>query len=65
MTGGEGTVYVINPTSDTVIDTFPVGPATSVANGLAVSPTGPEAGDIYTANTLVENGGALEPARCR
>jgi hypothetical protein len=29
---------------------------------LAVSPTGPEAGDIYTANSLVVNGGSLEPS---
>ena len=32
-----------------------------MADGLAVSPTGPEAGDIYTANTLVESGDSLEP----
>ena len=63
VASGEGTVFVINPTTDTVIDTFPVssGSDTTLADGLAISDTGPEAGDIYTANTLVESGDSLEP----
>jgi len=54
--GGEGTVYVINEgsgTDNTVVDTIPVGPGT-LPNGVAVSPTGPEAGDIYTANPFTD-----------
>ena len=60
LASGEGVVYVINEGSattpgSTVVDTIPVGPALTVADGLAVSPTGPEAGDIYTANTLTDS----------
>ena len=63
VASGEGTVFVINVTTDTVVDSFPVasGPDTTVADGLAVSDTGLEAGEIYTANSLVVSGGSLEP----
>ena len=41
------TVSVINPATNTVIATIPVG---SGPDGVAVSPTGPEAGDVYVTN---------------
>jgi YVTN family beta-propeller protein len=40
-------VSVINPTTDTVIATIGVGGAPF---GVAVSPIGPEAGDVFVAN---------------
>jgi DNA-binding beta-propeller fold protein YncE len=49
---------VINPSTDTVIDTITVGDAPS---GVAVSPTGPDAGDIYVANQHSQSVSVIEP----
>ena len=42
-----GTVSVIDPSSNTVVHTIDIGPGYDGQLGLAISPTGPEAGDIY------------------
>jgi len=39
---------VINPTTNTVVETTTVA-ASGAPTGVAVSPTGPEAGDVYVA----------------
>jgi YVTN family beta-propeller protein len=44
---GNHTVSVIDPTSNTVTETIPVGKSPT---GVAVSPVGPAAGDVYVAN---------------
>ena len=53
------TVSVINPASNTVIATIPVG---INPIGVAVSPTGPEAGDIYVANGASDTVSVINPA---
>jgi len=53
-----GSVSVINPSTDTVIDTITVG---STPDGVAVSPTGADAGDIYVANYGSGNVSVIEP----
>jgi YVTN family beta-propeller protein len=45
--GASDSVSVIDPNSDTVVATIPVG---NDPEGVAVSPAGPEAGDIYVTN---------------
>ena len=42
---------MIDPSTNTVIDTITVG---SDPIGVAVSPTGPDAGDIYVTNDYLE-----------
>jgi DNA-binding beta-propeller fold protein YncE len=49
---------VINPSTDTVIATVTVG---SDPFGVAVSPTGPDAGDIYVVNESSGNVSVIEP----
>jgi YVTN family beta-propeller protein len=54
-----GDVSVINPSNDTVIATVTVGDSPI---GVAVSPTGPEAGDIYVTNiSISDNVSVIEP----
>ena len=45
---GDGTLSIIDPSDNTVIDTINLGNGVDYA--VAVSPTGPEAGDIYVGN---------------
>jgi YVTN family beta-propeller protein len=51
-------VSVIDPNTNTVVDTITVG---SLPVGVAVSPTGPEAGDIYVANEGSGNVSVIDP----
>jgi YVTN family beta-propeller protein len=56
---GSGTVSVINPATNTVVATLPVG---SEPNLLAVSPAGPEAGDVYVPNAGSGTASVINPA---
>ena len=57
--GGNGWVSVINPATNTVIATIPVGPQ---PGGVAVNPTGPNAGDIDVANIGSDTVSVINPA---
>jgi len=51
-------VSVIDPTDNTVTATIGVGGA---PQGVAVSPTGPEAGDVYVANYNSDTVSVIDP----
>jgi DNA-binding beta-propeller fold protein YncE len=51
-------VSVINPSTDTVTVTITVG---DIPYGVAVSPTGPDAGDIYVTNDGDGTASVIEP----
>jgi YVTN family beta-propeller protein len=62
-TNSADSLSVIDPSTNTVVDTIPIGTIDSAPDptGVAVSPTGPEAGDIYTANFGGENVSVIKP----
>jgi YVTN family beta-propeller protein len=54
--GGDGTLTVINP-ANTVVDNINLGSGLDIfapTGGVAVSPTGPDAGDVYVSGTSVD-----------
>jgi YVTN family beta-propeller protein len=54
-----GELYVYNPTTNTLVDTINVG---LNPDGVAVSPTGPEAGDIYVSNETSGTVSVINPS---
>ena len=54
----DGTVSVIDPATNNVIDTITVG---NDPVGVAVSPTGPDAGDIYVTNAAGDTVSVIDP----
>jgi YVTN family beta-propeller protein len=56
---GSSNVSVIDPSTDKVVATVPVG---ANPNGVAVSPNGPDAGDIYVTNNGSENVSVIDPS---
>lgn len=51
-------VSVIDPSTNAVVATITVG---TLPWGVAVSPTGAAAGDIYVTNTFSDDGSVIEP----
>jgi YVTN family beta-propeller protein len=63
-TGEElGTVSVVNPATNAIVATIPVGEGGGIGpDEIAVSPTGPEAGDVYVANPGSGTVSVISPA---
>src|ERR1700731_621419 len=59
VNAGSNTVSLIDPATNTVIATIPVGTS---PDGVAVSPTGPEAGDVYVVNAGSNTVSVIDPA---